>query len=62
MHANVNVNVGGKRFQNNGEVIAGVQRWIQVPPKPFFETGIKKLPEGGTSALQSTGAIMKSIV
>jgi hypothetical protein len=37
--------LGGKRFQNNGEVIAGVQHWIQAPPKTFSEIGIKKLPE-----------------
>jgi hypothetical protein len=35
--------LGGKSFQNNGEETAGVQRWIQEPPKTF-ETGIKKLP------------------
>ncbi|GFG30210.1 hypothetical protein Cfor_11133, partial [Coptotermes formosanus] len=34
----------GKRPQN-GEFIAGVQCWTQEPPKTFFETGIKKLPE-----------------
>jgi hypothetical protein len=37
--------LGDKRFQNNGEVIAGMQHCIQEPPKTFFETGIKKLPE-----------------
>jgi hypothetical protein len=34
-----------KRFQNNGEVIAGVQCWIHEPPKTFSENGIKKLAE-----------------
>jgi hypothetical protein len=37
--------LGTKRFQNNGEVIAGVRPWIQEPAKTFPETGIKKLPE-----------------
>jgi transposase len=37
--------LGGKRFQNNDEVIAAVQSWIHKQPKTFFETGIKKLPE-----------------
>jgi hypothetical protein len=37
--------LGGKRFQNNGEVIAGVQRWIHEPPKTFSETGLKNFPE-----------------
>jgi hypothetical protein len=37
--------LGGKRFQSNGEVTAGVQGWIQEPQKTVFETGIKKLPE-----------------
>jgi hypothetical protein len=36
--------LGGKRFENNGEVIAGVQHWIQEPLKTFFEIGITKLP------------------
>jgi hypothetical protein len=35
----------GKRSQSNGEVIAGVQRWIQEPPKTISETGLKQLPE-----------------
>ncbi|GFG40370.1 hypothetical protein Cfor_00567 [Coptotermes formosanus] len=35
----------GKRCQNNGDVIAGVQCWIQKPLKTFFKTGIKKLPQ-----------------
>jgi hypothetical protein len=34
----------GKIFQNNGDIIAGVQRWIHEPPKTFSENGIKKLP------------------
>jgi transposase len=37
--------LGGKRFQNNDEVIAAVQSWIHEQLKTFFETGIKKLPE-----------------
>jgi hypothetical protein len=36
--------LGGKIFQNNGEVIAGVQQWIHKPAKNFSETGIDKLP------------------
>jgi hypothetical protein len=37
--------LGGKRFQNNDEVIAHVQSWKHKQPKTFFETVIKKLPE-----------------
>jgi hypothetical protein len=37
--------LGGKRFRNNDEFIAAVQSWIHKQPKPFFETGTKKLPE-----------------
>ncbi|GFG36895.1 hypothetical protein Cfor_08700 [Coptotermes formosanus] len=37
--------LGGKRFQNNGDVIAGVQHWTQEPLKTPSETGIKELPE-----------------
>jgi hypothetical protein len=37
--------LGGKRFQNNDEVIAAVPSWIHKQPKSFFETGIKKRPE-----------------
>jgi hypothetical protein len=37
--------LGHKRFQNNGEVIAGVQCWIHEPLKTFSETGIKTLPK-----------------
>jgi hypothetical protein len=54
--------LGGKRLQNNDEVTARVQRWIQQPPKTFSETGIKKLQKAGTSALQSTGTKLKSSV
>jgi hypothetical protein len=37
--------LGGKRFQNNDEVIATVQSWIHKQQKTFFETGNKKLPQ-----------------
>jgi hypothetical protein len=53
--------LGGKRLQNNGEVIAGVRHWIHKPLKTSSETGITKLPVG-TSALQSTGTTVKQCV
>jgi hypothetical protein len=33
--------LGGKRLQNNGEVIAGVQRWIHEPPKPSLKLELR---------------------
>ncbi|GFG39843.1 hypothetical protein Cfor_08823, partial [Coptotermes formosanus] len=52
--------LGGKRFQNNGDIIAGVRRWIQEPPKTFSGTGINKFPESWHKCVAVNGATLKS--
>jgi hypothetical protein len=52
--------LGGMRFQNNGEVMAGVQRWIQESLKPFLKLKLRSFQKVDTSALQSTGTTLKS--
>ena len=48
------VQLGGKRFRNNEEVIQAVQEWLNCQPKDFFLSGIRKLPDAGASVSQTT--------
>jgi hypothetical protein len=39
------VHLGGKKFHNHEEVIPAVPEWLNILPKDFFLSGIRKLPD-----------------